>query len=179
MWGANRIHTILKTNYWSPSLRIYPFNNAYNPYFQVWLSFASTYESCVLVHKKHQLTVPVLILHFEKNAKKNAINCWLFHNKMRKVIWLPLPTFRQWPNCFLAAPTVWHARLGTHHSFHHCFSSVSTISTSGYCPWILLWRLHTLLANSFVQLVSTTSYITVHVPSVQGHLAQNWILNTL
>ena len=57
MWGANRIHTVSKTHYWRPSLIIQLFNNAYRPYFRVWLSFASAYVSCVLVHKKNQLTV--------------------------------------------------------------------------------------------------------------------------
>ena len=38
----------------------------------------------------------VLILHFEKNVKKNAINCCLFRHKMREAIWLALPTFWQW-----------------------------------------------------------------------------------
>jgi len=38
----------------------------------------------------------VLILHYEKNVKKNAINCCLFRHKMREAIWLALRTFRQW-----------------------------------------------------------------------------------
>jgi len=54
--GRNRIHSISKNHYRRPSSRIPLFNNVYKPYFWVWLSFVCAYESCVLVHKEHQLT---------------------------------------------------------------------------------------------------------------------------
>ena len=122
MWGANRIHTVSKTHYWRPSLIL--FNNAYRPYFRVWLFFASAYVSCVLVHKKHQLTVlwNTVKCKFQSFISKTIprrmrlIVCFIIKCAKRSD-WLCQHSGSGSRMCetvtrlFFGAPTVWHARL--------------------------------------------------------------------